>query len=154
MPKRSYGDISLTLPDAWKDASIVTLLPPSTPTFSLLSTKGVGEQQPNLVIRGQAFDGVPPDLEKFAKVQEQMMAQITDDLKVLDRGSLTLEASGINAVTRDYSFRSEPHYVRQLQVYFLGSKTLYIACGSGTASNTFDVLRKQYCELLNTIELA
>jgi len=153
MSKRSYGDISLTLPDAWQDASIITLLPPSTPSFSLMSTKGVGEQQPNLVIRGQAFEGEPPELEEFAKVQEQMMAQMTDDFKVLDKGSITLEAAGITAVTRDYSFRSEPHYVHQLQVYFLGPKVLYIACGSGAASSTFKALRQQYCDLLNTVEL-
>ena len=152
MSRTTYGSLILHIPKDWEDASIITLLPPTPKPFSLLSTKGVGEQQPNLVIRRQGFSGDAPDLEAFASAQDQMMTQLTDDLKVLSRGDLKLDKSGTPAVSREYSFRSEPQYVQQLQVYFVFGRALFTACGTGAADASFAKLREHFYNVLNTIE--
>ena len=153
MSRTHYGNINLQIPDDWEDASIITLLPPTPESFSMLTTKGVGQQQPNLVIRRQSFSGEAPDLEAFANAQEQMMRQLTEDVKVLSRETLTLSNSGRPSILREFSFRAEPSYIQQLHVYFVVDQQVLTACGTGAADASFGKLRTSFLDLLHSIEL-
>ncbi len=146
MARATYHELTLDVPDGWEDASIISLLAPAPPQASMLTTKRVDAERPNLILKRQRVPGGELDLEAFAAEQERVMAQLVADVKIVARGTMTIGTT--TAVTRELTFTAPPRALRQLQAYFLCGETLFTAVGTAAFDPTFETMRRDFRRIL------
>lgn len=170
MARATFNDLTLEIPAGWEDASLITLLGPAPARERTLSARQVPGERPNLVLKRAAVSGPLPDLETFARLQEQAMLELAPGAQVVERGTLALDgldqapqdapaeqAAGrarspaTVALTRVYSIPTPTNVTGQLQLYLQRGEHFYILCGTGLYDASFKALQEQFLAVARSL---
>ena len=154
MPRATFNDVTLDIPDGWQDNTVVNLVGPATEHTGLPTANPTVGDAPNIVIKRDVLTTGNLDLASLGTAQEEMMRVLMPELQVTARGEAVIGPTRVRAITREYAFKGPTRALAQVQVYWLVGPAFYVLCGTASVGQGFAEVKKRVSDVLATLVTA
>jgi hypothetical protein len=143
MARATFHEVSLEIPDGWRDGTTILLVGPAPDTTSVPTTSKIVADAPNIVLRREELIGEATDLQVFAQAQEQLMHTLMPGVQVTGRGTVSVGAERIPGITKEFVLADGARTLAQLQVYWVVGRMFYALCGTANVGPGFAAVREE-----------
>ena len=148
MPRQTFGELSLDIPEDFVDSTTVTLVRSGEERFEgLLALNNVhnGDSMITIGQRAQLNPRVP--LIFYAEHQIAILNSSQQDFQIITQGELNLE-SGQDAYQLEVAIKHDIAQVTQRYIFLDNSTRILVLCGSCSGSQSAQLETREYLAIL------
>ena len=154
MHRKTYGRLSLNIPDNFIDTTIITLVHRSKEKFEgLLSINAISLGDTTITIGRRALINPPVPLMLYAEHQATIIRASHQNFQLIKQGSFYI-GTGLEAYQLEIALEHNGKKVTQSYIFFETSTKVVVVCGSSSGSLASQRnMREHISKILSSIAL-
>ncbi|MEE2903851.1 MAG: hypothetical protein VYC39_16105 [Myxococcota bacterium] len=150
MPRKTYGGISLNIPDNFNDTTTITLVHRSKEKFEgLLAVNSVSSGATMITVGRRALMDPPVPLALYAEHQAAIIRASHQKSEIIRQGSLDVE-TGHEAYQLEITLEHEDGTVTQSYVFIHTPAKVVVVCGSSSGSQANQRNMREYISKISS----